>query len=181
MFENPWIRVRDERVLGPGGKECEYGVVHFKHRAVGIVAVDEQGRTILVGQHRYPLDYYSWEIPEGGCRRDEDLEAAAARELEEETGLSAARWDFLGCLALSNSVTDETATFFLARELTLGQPHPDANEVLAQRWIPLETACDQALEGELNESLTVAALLRARHFLEREKRGTTRPDFRHGL
>jgi 8-oxo-dGTP pyrophosphatase MutT (NUDIX family) len=171
VFNNPWIQVRSEKVRGPGGANCDYGLVHFKHLAVGIVAVDAADNIILVGQHRYPLAYYSWEIPEGGCPEGESLESAAQRELREETGLQAERWNYLGCLALSNSVSDEVAHFFLARNLTHGHPTPETNEVLQQRWISLNEACEQALNGVLNESLTVTAVLRARHFLEREKSG----------
>ena len=177
MFETPWIRVREEEVTRPDGKPGIYGRVEFLNRAVGVVALDAEGRVALVGQHRYPLDYYSWELPEGGCPKDEEPRDAARRELREETGASAARWDYLGPLALSNSVGDEVAHLFLARELEQGEPDPEPTEVLARRWIAFETACDDALEGRLSDAITVAGLLRARHFLVRERSGLPPPVF----
>src|SRR3989338_8215671 len=126
IYRNPWIRMREDAVVKPDGNPGVYGVVQFENFAIGIVAVDAAGRIPLVGQHRYPLNYYAWEIPEGGCRKDSDSpERAARRELREETGLQARRWDYLGCLALSNSVCDDVAHLFLARGLTRGRPRPD--------------------------------------------------------
>ncbi len=179
IYRNPWIRVREDRVLHPDGQPGIYGVVEFAHWATGVVAVDPQGNIPLVGQHRYPLDYYSWEIPEGGCRKEGGtVRDAAARELREETGLTAKRWDALGCLALSNSVTDEVAYLFLARDLTPGRSEPEPTEVLEIRWMPLEAACREALEGTFTESITVAALLRAREFLRREQSGLPTAPYR---
>lgn len=171
IYQNPWIKVREDAVLRPDGAPGIYGVVEFAHWASGIVALDDEGKIALVGQHRYPLDYYSWEIPEGGLLKSDDRLLAAARELREETGITAQRWDALGCLVLSNSVTDEVAYLFLARGLRQGPAQPDPTEVLQVKWVSLEAACDQALEGELTESITVAGLLRARAFLHRESWG----------
>jgi len=172
IYRNPWIHVREDRVTRPDGNPGIYGVLEFANLAIGVVALNEGGEVVLVGQHRYPLDYYSWEIPEGGCPKELDKpETAAARELREETGLEASHWHYLGCLALSNSVTDEVAHLFLARNLFQGQPSPDPTEVLQIKWLPLEEACRQVLEGEITESISIAGLLRARHFLERERSG----------
>ncbi len=179
IYRNPWIHVREDRVIRPDGEEGIYGVVEFANWAIGVVALDASGHVVLVGQHRYPLNYYSWEIPEGGCLKGSDtLEAAAARELREETGVEAVRWDYLGCLALSNSVSDEVAHLFLARDLTQGAPSPDPTEVLQVKWISLEEGCRQVLEGEITESISIAGLLRAKHFLEREKLGLKSVEYR---
>jgi len=179
IYRNPWIHLREDAVLRPDGNPGIYGVVEFSHTAIGVVAVDAEDRIVLVGQHRYPLDYYSWEIPEGGCLKGSDTPAeAAARELREETGLSAARWDGLGCFVLSNSVTDEVAYLFLARELTQGKSQPEPTEVLRVRWMELKEACRQVLEGEITESISIAALLRARHFLQRERAGLPPAEYR---
>ncbi len=172
IYQNPWIHVREDKVIRPDGEEGIYGVVEFANWAIGVVALDASGRIVLVGQHRYPLNYYSWEIPEGGCLKGSDtLEAAAARELREETGVEAKRWDYLGCFTLSNAVSDEVAHLFLARDLTQGEPSPDPTEVLQVKWEMLEEACRQVLEGEITESISIAGLLRAKHFLENEKAG----------
>ena len=171
VYENPWIRVREDQVLHPDGSPGIYGVVHFRNLAVGVVPLDAQGRVTLVGQFRYPLGRYSWEIPEGGCPEGEEPFAAARRELREETGCSAARWDFLGTVALSNSATDEIAWLWLARELEEGSPDPEASEDLAVRKADWEEAWKLAMEGEAADSMTVIALARARHFLDRERAG----------
>ncbi len=169
IYENPWIKVREDQVLRPDGKPGIYGLVHFKNLAVGVVALDAQGRIVLVGQHRYPFDAYSWEIPEGGVLiGTETAEQGAQRELLEETGFSADRWDYLGRMELSNSATDETAHFFLARDLKSGQPNPDGTEELTVRLMDFKAAYQEAMEGVLTESLTVVALARAKYFLERE-------------
>lgn len=169
IYENPWIRVREDDVLRPDGSPGIYGTVHFKNIAVAVVPIDAQGRVILVGQHRYPFDRYFWEVPEGGCPEGrEKPEEAAVRELREETGYVAGRWDYLGALVLSNACSDENGHLFLARDLTPGAQDPDADEQLAVKAVDFQEAWRMAMEGELTESLTVAALARARYFLDRE-------------
>ena len=179
IYKNPWIHIREDAVTRPDGSDGIYGVVEFTHFATGVVALDEKDQVVLVGQHRYPLNYYSWEIPEGGSLKKTDtVEAAAARELREETGIEAKRWDYLGCFALSNSVSDEVAHLFLARELFQGPPSPEPTEELEVKWVSLEEACRQALEGKITESLSIVALLRARHFLVREASELPAVDYR---
>lgn len=175
IYENPWIKVREDQVLRPDGSPGLYGVVHFRNLAVAVVPVDSQGRVILVGQYRYPLALYSWEIPEGGCPEGEDPLVAAARELREETGCTAARWDYLGSVALSNSATDETGRLYLARELTQGKADPEETEDLAVKTVSWEEAYRLAMEGETLDVMTVAALARARHLMDREQGRTMEP------
>lgn len=171
IYENPWIRVREDQVLRPDGSPGIYGVVHFRNLAVAVVPVDAEGRVILVGQHRYPLDFYSWEIPEGGCPEGEDPLAAAKRELREETGCEAALWDYLGSVALSNSATDEMGHIWLARDLTRGASEPEATEDIAVRTVAWDEAWTLAMEGKRTDALTVMGMARARHFLDRERAG----------
>jgi 8-oxo-dGTP pyrophosphatase MutT (NUDIX family) len=178
IYNNPWIHVREDAVTRPDGNPGIYGTVEFLNFATGIVAVDAAGETVLVGQHRYPLDYYSWETPQGGCPKDTDPEATAVRELREETGVEAARWDYLGCMTLSNAVSDEVGHLFLARELTQHEPQPEPTEVLQTRWLPLEEACRDVAEGRITDSVSCVALFRARHFLALEKQGLPAPDYR---
>jgi 8-oxo-dGTP pyrophosphatase MutT (NUDIX family) len=159
VYENPWISVREDEVVRPDGNPGIYGVVHYKNTAVGVLPVEDGHHVYLVGQYRYPLERYSWEIPEGGCPEDEDPLQAAKRELKEETGLEAARWEKLGEADLSNSVADERAVWFLATGLSAGEREPDGTEVLGVRRVPLEEALQMALDGRMRDALSQLALL----------------------
>lgn len=163
VYENPWIAVREDQVTQPNGSPGIYGVVHFKNKAIGVLPIDHEGYVYLVGQFRYPLDEYSWEIPEGGCPEDEDPIVAAKRELLEETGLSAGRWEELGRAHLSNSVSDEEAIFFLATELVQGEAEPEETEQFAHKRLPFAEVLDMVMRGEITDSVTVIAILRYAH------------------
>lgn len=157
VYENPWIRVREDEVLRPDGEPGIYGVVHYKNQAVGVLPV-EDGHVYLVGQYRYPLGMYSWEIPEGGGAGQDPL-LAAKRELEEETGFTARRWEKLGEAYLSNSVSDEHAVWYVATGLVSGEQRWDGDEPpLALRRVRLEEALQMALEGEISDALSILAL-----------------------
>jgi hypothetical protein len=121
IYDNPWINVTEYRVINPSGGKGIYGKVHYKNTAIGIVPLDEEFRIWLVGQYRFPLNQYSWEIPEGGGAAGEDPLIAAQRELREETGLVAREWTRLFGMHLSNSVSDELAIIYLARDLDMGK------------------------------------------------------------
>jgi len=140
-------------------------VVEFQARAFGVVALTEDGDTFMVGQHRYTLDLYSWEIPEGGGAKTETPLEAAQRELREETGITAARWTYLGEAHLSNSATDEVGCLFLAEDLTFGEAEPDVTEDLQLRRLPFAEAVQMALSGEISDALAVIGLLRAERYL----------------
>jgi len=157
-YNNQWIRVTHHEVLTPSGESGIYGTVHFKNLAIGIVPVDDHGYTYLVGQHRFPIDRYSWEIPEGGGAIGIDPQQAAARELKEETGLSATSWHQLLRCDLSNSVSDERATAFLAWGLTQGLASPDPTEQLVLRRLPLTEAFRMVANGEIQDALSVLSL-----------------------
>jgi len=160
VYDNPWIRVREDQVLRPDGQPGIYGVVHYKNRAVGVLPVDCDGNIWLVGQYRYPLDVYSWEIPEGGCPEHESVEETARRELLEETGLTAGRLERLGGIThLSNSVSDEAGYLFRATELTEGTSEPEGSERLHVRRFSWDEAWTMLQAGEITDSLSVIALL----------------------
>jgi len=161
VYDNPWMEVREDEVVRPDGRPGIYGVVHFKNVAVGVLAV-EDGEVYLVGQYRYTLEQYSWEIVEGGCPEGEDTLDAARRELEEETGLRARDWLKMGEAHLSNSVSDELADWYLATGLEQGEPRPDGTERLRVRRVRLEEALRMAFEGEMTDALSVLALMHLR-------------------
>lgn len=160
IYKNPWISVTEYQVLTPAKTPGIYGTVTFQTSAVGIIAVDDSGHTWLVGQYRFPLERYSWEIPEGGCPLNEMPLAAAKRELAEECGLHAEQWRLLLQMDLSNSVTNETAAIFLATGLTdLQCRSPEETEELRVHRLPLQEAFARVHSGELRDSMTVAGLL----------------------
>ena len=161
--------MREDQVITPRGTRGIYGVVHMKGRAAGILPIDANGRIVLVGQYRYALETYSWEIPEGGVPEGEDTLIGARRELAEETGLVAASWLELANHSLSNSVTDERCTCFLAWDLEQGQTAPDETEDLALRWLPLGEAIAMALDGHIHDIVSVVALLTAEALARRGK------------
>lgn len=160
-YENAWIRLEHSNVTTPGGSDGVYGVVRFKNRAVGIVPIDDDDHTWLVGQYRYALDVYSWEIPAGGCPAGESLEDTARRELLEETGLVATDVaPILSGIHLTNSVTDETAWAFVATGLTQIDAQPEDTEELAVRRVPVSEAVAMVLDGRITDAFSVMALLR---------------------
>jgi 8-oxo-dGTP pyrophosphatase MutT (NUDIX family) len=159
IYENPWIAVREDRVIRPDGRPGIYGVVHFKNSAVGVLPVDQEGRVWLVGQYRYTLGQYSWEIPEGGGPPGEPPEETARRELREETGLSAGRLELLATAHLSNSVSDELAHIFRATDLSPGASAPEGTERLHARRFEWAEAWAMLRRGEITDSMSVIALL----------------------
>jgi 8-oxo-dGTP pyrophosphatase MutT (NUDIX family) len=159
IYENAWISVREDRVIRPDGRPGTYGVVHYKKKAIGVLPVDEDGHVWLVGQYRYPLEAYSWEIPEGGSDEGEEPEETARRELREETGLVAGRIELIGRSHLSNSVGDELAYLYRATGLRQGPSEPEGTERLQVRRFDWATAWRMVLDGRITDSMSVIALL----------------------
>lgn len=171
MYENPWVDVVHHEVVRPDGQEGIYGTIHFKNRAIAILPIDRDGHTWLVGQHRFPLDAYSWELPEGGGPLGDDPLLAAQRELKEETGLTANSWRAILTMHLSNSVTDELGLAYLATDLTPGEPEPEGTEELVVRRVPFREALEMVLDGRITDSLSVATILRAELLFRGEREG----------
>jgi len=160
VFDNPWMEVREDHVINPGGGENQYGYVHFKNLAIAILPIDDDGNTWLVGQQRYTLGEYSWELPMGGAPLGEVPLEAAKRELREETGLSAARWSELMRLHTSNSITDEVGIVFIAEGLTQGQTEFEETEDLEVRKLPFAAALQLVNDGEITDAISICAILR---------------------
>src|SRR5215212_1128441 len=157
-YVNPWMTIWHDEVDRPDGSEGIYGIVHFSNRAVGVVVLDQADRVLLVGQHRYALDAYSWEIPEGGVPEDEDLLDGVIRELREETGVEADGWRALCRVHVSNSITDESGVVFAARARQHGTATPDATEELAIRWVPFDAAMTMISMAEITDAMTIIGL-----------------------
>ena len=163
VYDNPWLSVIEYAATAPTGRPAVYGMVGFKNRAIAVLPLHSDGTTTLVGQNRFPFRDYSWEIPEGGAPLEEDPLDGAKRELAEETGMTAGDWRLVLNLQLSNSVTNELAYGFVALDLKPGEAAPDETEDIAVVRVPFAEALDLAVGGQIQDSLTVAMLLRAHH------------------
>ncbi len=170
VYDNPWITVHHDEVTAPTGHEGIYGRVHYKNVAIGIIPIDKDWNTWLVGQYRYPIEQYSWEIPEGGGPvQGEAILEAAKRELAEEAGLSAKLWTEIQRFHVSNSVSDELGVIYLARELDFTATAPDETEVLELRKLPFDDGLRLVENGEITDSLTIIAYLKVSQLRKNNK------------
>jgi 8-oxo-dGTP pyrophosphatase MutT (NUDIX family) len=159
-YDNRWINVTEYQVINPAGGKGIYGKIHFKNKGVGIIPVDEEGYTWLVGQYRYTLNEFHWEIPEGGGPLDEFPLLGAQRELKEETGISAKKWTALLRMNPSNSVSDEECMIYLAEDLEFGEPLLEETEAdLVLKRLPLTEAIDMVMRGHIRDSMSMIGLL----------------------
>ncbi len=160
VYENRWVRVREDEVIRPDGGPGIYGVIEIRP-SVGIVAVNKRDEVVLVGQWRYSVNRYSWEIPRGGSHPGEtDMLAVAKRELAEEAGVLAEKWECLGSVDNCNGVADDTQTLYLATQLAPTEMKLDPEEDITPEWKPFQTALDMAMDGRISEVCSVAALLK---------------------
>lgn len=169
VYDNPWIELTHRDVLTPAGTPGIYGKIHFKNIAIGIVPLDKQYNTWLVGQYRYTLDAYSWEIPEGGCPRGTEPLDAAKRELIEETGIQAGKWTKLLDVHTSNSVTDEEGIAFVAQDLRFGDAQPEETEELMVKKISFQEAFEMVMRNEITDSISIAAILKVHWWIKEGK------------
>lgn len=159
-YENAWIRVREDQVIRPDGGPGIYGVVEIRP-SVGVVAINERDEVVLVGQWRYTINRYSWEIPRGGSHPGEtDMLQVAKRELAEEAGVCAKCWKELGPVDVCNGVSDDVQTLFLATEVTATARRPDPEEDISVEWRPFDEAVQMAMDGRIAEVCSIAAILR---------------------
>ena len=163
VYESAWISVNKHQVINPAGNPAIYSVVNFKNLAIGIVPLSHDGFIWLVGQWRYPLNAYSWEIPEGGGPLGEAPIETAKRELKEETGIVAKQFEEILQLHLSNSATDEHAYVFLATDLSFEESEPEESEDLQVKKIHINDAYQMALNGEITDAISVAAIFKVKH------------------
>ena len=166
IYENRWIHVVENQVINPAGGEGIYGVVHYKNIAVAVIPLDEHGNTYLVGQYRYPLDSYEWEIPMGGGNKKNNPLDSAKRELLEETGIKANHWENILETQVSNSVSDEISVTFLARGLDYQEAIPEETEDLQIKKLPLKEAVKLVIAGEIKDAISVASLLKLNYLIE---------------
>ncbi|MGL1886563.1 MAG: NUDIX hydrolase [Reichenbachiella sp.] len=166
LYDNAWITVHEDQVINPRGGKGVYGRVHFKGRAMAIIPIDENGYTWLVGQYRYTLNEYSWEVPMGGAPLEENMLLGAKRELKEETGLKADKWTNIGRIHTSNSVTDEEGYIYVAQDLQEGQTEFDETEDLAIQKILVAKAIEMVMSGEITDSLSMAGLLKVKVMMD---------------
>lgn len=167
IYESAWIAVNKHQTINPAGNPAVYSVVNFKNKAIGILPLDKEGYTWLVGQWRYPLNQYSWEIPEGGGPLGEEPLETAIRELKEETGIIAQNFQEIMQMHLSNSATDEHAFVYLATGLTFEEAEPEESEDLTVKRILLNEAFDLVMKGEITDAISVAAILKVKYLLDK--------------
>ncbi len=166
VYENPWIKLEEDQVINPAGGKGIYGKVHFKNKAIGIVALDDENNTWLVGQHRYTLNEWSWEIPEGGGPIGKSILESAKRELLEETGLKAKHWKEILRAHLSNSVSDEEGFVFLAQGLSEGDHEREATEADMKVWkLPFAEALEMVMQSKITDSLSIMGILKVARIL----------------
>lgn len=165
VYQNPWISLREDQILNPKGGNGIYGVVSFKNKALGIIPLDDDNNTWLVGQYRYALNEYSWEIPMGGGPVEKDYLESAKRELKEETGFTAEKWTEIARIHTSNSVTDEEGFIYLAQDLTAGETEFEETEDLQIKKLPLAEAVEMVMRNEITDSISIAGILKAARLL----------------
>lgn len=159
-YKNPWLRVREDQVIRPDGNKGIYGVVEIRP-SVGILAFNDEQKLAIVGQWRYALGRYSYEIVRGGSGEGEtDMLAVAKRELREEAGFDAANWEPFGSADVCNGVTTDVQHFFVARGLSFVGTNQDPYEEIVTEWHPFDHALDMVAQGTISEVCSIAAILK---------------------
>lgn len=165
-YDNPWMTVSEHQVINAAGNDGIYGVVHIKHYAVAVLALDEENNAWIVGQHRFPFDTYEWEIIEGGCPEGTSPLESAKRELKEEAGIEAKDYQLILEMQLSNSKTNEISYSFVAKGLTFSEPDPDEDEILSIRKIPFNDLVAMCMDGSIKDALSIATVLKAKLLID---------------
>lgn len=158
-YDCRYFSVRHDQVTLADGEPRSYHSVRMKYYGVCIVPVDHEGSVTLIGQYRYVLERFSWEIPGGGARVGDDPLDVARAELKEETGCTAEHWLKIVEGAVSPGISTEAVPAFVAWGLDCGAPRPDETELLSRRRVPFTDAVGMALSGEISNLPGIAALL----------------------
>lgn len=166
-YDNSWIKVTEHQTINAAGGNGIYGVVHYKNIAIGIIPLDEDYNTWLIGQYRYPLQQYSWEICEGGGLHQDNVLDSAKRELHEELGIKANDWTSIMDIHLSNSVSDEKGIIYIAKDLSFHTPEPEEGEILQVKKIPFNNVYQMVMDGQLTDSLTIAGVLKTKLLIDK--------------
>lgn len=169
VYDTPWIGVKRHEVINPAGNPGIYSTIHFKNKAIGVIPLDHENNTWIVGQYRFPLGAYSWEIPEGGGNPDIPYQESAARELLEETGIRAGKYELLLTMDLSNSVSDEEAIVYVARDLTFEEAEPEETEVLQIKKLPFQELFQMVMDGKIRDAISVAAVLKLQVLMNKNR------------
>jgi len=171
IYQNPWIKLTEYQVITPGNTEGIYGEVHFKNYGIGIIPLTENLDTYLVGQYRFPLDLYSWEIPMGGGPLGQSILDSAKRELLEETGIKAKNWNNIMTIHTSNSVCNEEGYVFIATDLSFGESSPEITEDLQVKKVSFHSVYDMVMNGEITDAISIAGILKTKALLDTGKLG----------
>ena len=170
IYTNKWMAVREDQVRLPDGRETIYGVVDCGN-CVGVLPFVDGAHVLLVGQYRYVAERFTWEMPTGGVRPGESLEAAAQRELAEEAGRRAGRLTWISTYHTSKSVMNETAHLYLGEALAPAAHPPDDTEFIERRIFPFGEVLEMVRRAEITDSMTVIAVLHAALRLDEDRGG----------
>lgn len=169
IYENPWVRIDEHDVVQPKGGKGIYSVVHFQNLAIAVLPLDENYNTWIVGQWRFPVDEFSWEIPEGGGDPNVDPIESARRELQEEAGIIAGEFIKIQEVHLSNSATDELGIIYIARNLSFTTSSPEETEELQLKKIPFEKLYQMVMDGKIKDGLTIMAVMKTKLLMQQGK------------
>jgi ADP-ribose pyrophosphatase len=161
VYKNPWTRVREDLAEMPNGKTTIYGVIECGH-CVGVLPFLDEDHVVMVRQYRYVFEEnHRWEMPTGGVKPGESLEAAACRELREEVGYDAHELQHVSTYFTSKSIVQEIGHLYLGRRLTRVEAVPDDTEFLEVAVFPFEQVLQMVLDSEIRDSMTVITVLHA--------------------
>lgn len=168
VYQNPWMRVREDIVVRPDGSDGIYGVMESKDSVI-VVVLNEDNDVYLIRSFNYPVSTWSWGLP-GGGGDDEEPEVASKRELAEETGIIANRWTFLGKTRVSSGLMTEKMAVYLAQDLSFGErlAADDTELINDAKFVSFDEIDRMIAENEIDDAQTVTGLYLALRWLDRQ-------------